>query len=115
MIEVTFSNDITKKFDHEIHAVVRIMDAMRKAGIPIVGTLHFRGVERGYLTWTLEEDLDDDAVLIRWWDVNDPCPVELKGVPLRVVASGNANNGEGLNGFKWRRFVPVDYDDPDEI
>lgn len=107
MIEVRIDLPVLRKIEHSVtHSIAFIKILRENAGIPLEGVLINHGVTRGTMVWTKEEDLDEESWVIRWHD--DGEPVMLKGVSLKLVASGSGQ------GFTWKRYRDVNAPDEDD-
>lgn len=71
MIEVRSNLIDLARVKHDMLHAIAMIERLKKAGMPIIGILHMRGVERGRLTWHKEEDLDGDVSVMRWFDDNE--------------------------------------------
>lgn len=56
---------VEPKFDNPIHQGMHVLDRLRSAGIPVLGTIWPIGVESGTLT-THEADLSDGTTQYSW-------------------------------------------------
>lgn len=83
MIELRIDTDALVKTKTDVLASIYMVQAFKEAGVPIVGTLIAKGLERGSMTWLREDGLDGDEWVIRWFDDEEgPMhrgPVEAKG------------------------------------
>lgn len=61
MIEVRIPLAVLNRFDNDVHAGVRVLEALREAGVPVRGALFPRGVDTGTLTVT-DDALFEDQV-----------------------------------------------------
>lgn len=72
-----------RKIKHDVLHSITMIELLKKVGIPIDGVLLTRGVTRGTMVWTREEDLDNETWVIRWFDDGEPqdrCgPIEARG------------------------------------
>lgn len=68
MIEVRVDLDAIKKLDHEVLANIKIVEQLRDAGIPIIGKLVLSGITHGTLIHHVDEDIDGDTLVYRWYD-----------------------------------------------
>lgn len=68
MIEVRVDLDDLRKVTHEVLYNIALIERMRKAGIPVVGRLIPSAVTHGTVIWTVDEDLDGDTLVIRWYE-----------------------------------------------
>ena len=99
MIEVRIDTHLLQNHQHNIMHSVMMMDALRKAGVPVIGKIIFNGPERGTLLQWREQDLDGDEWVIRWYDTHEHH--NDIGVTYRKVA-----NGLGV-GFRWDKYEDV--------
>lgn len=95
MIEVRIDMDEMNKITHDVTHSIRMVEALKKAGIPFMGILLAKGVERGTLIWGREESLDSDIQIIQWYDTNE--------TPLTGIRSKKEASGSGP-GFTWVRY-----------
>lgn len=104
MIEVRMNLVDLARIKHELLHSIAMIQRLKTAGVPVIGTLLMRGVVRGRLTWHTEEDLDGDISVLRWTDTNES--TILTGRPM--VRTG----GEKHDGWEWTKWVhPDDLDD----
>ena len=68
MIELKFDLYELKKNPHELLINIKLIEALRAAGIPVVGRLVPSAVEYGTMVWSIEEDLDGDTLVVQWFD-----------------------------------------------
>lgn len=68
MIEVRIDLDSVKKLDHEVLENIKIVERLRAAGIPFIGRLVLSGVTHGTLIHHVDEDIDGDTLVYRWYD-----------------------------------------------
>lgn len=67
MITVRMAADLPAKLNgNETLANVKLLDELRRAGIPALGTISLRGVARGSLLLRTEEGLDGDELVYSW-------------------------------------------------
>lgn len=107
MIEVRINLvDIGRIKNRVLHNIA-FMDKLKSIGIPTVGVLLMEGVSSGHLTVHVEEDLDGDLSVIRWWTPGEPaCAINEKPAdPYRRVA------GKQLEGWSWVQYSAEDPDD----
>jgi hypothetical protein len=64
MITVTISKATLRDFGADIHAGIHVLEALRKAGVPVLGTLLPMGVSEGVLT--SHDDAMVDAIVWQW-------------------------------------------------
>lgn len=95
MIEVRIDMDELNKITHDVTHSIRMIEALKKAGIPFMGILLAKGVERGTLVWCREESLDSDIQIIQWYDTNETPLTSPRG---KKEASGNGH------AFTWVRY-----------
>lgn len=95
MIEVRIDIDWMQKQQHNILHSILMMDALRAAGMPIIGKIVFNGPERGTLVQHRENTLDGDDWVVRWYDEDE--------TPEGVGASQVAATGMG-KGYSWVRY-----------
>lgn len=62
MIEVSISRAKLIAFDNDVHAGMHILNRLREAGIPVVGTIGVRWVENGVLEVEDDELASEDIV-----------------------------------------------------
>jgi len=65
MIEVQIPQRVLDKFDNPVTRGMHILNALRGAGVPVVGTLWPEGVESGSLSVDLD-DLAFDGRVYKW-------------------------------------------------
>jgi hypothetical protein len=68
IIEVRIPSHQLVRLQHDIHIGWHVMKELHAAGIPVDGTLVFRGVRNG--TLTMCTDLDDSLVYV--WEGDTP-------------------------------------------
>jgi hypothetical protein len=110
MIEVRIDLYELRKIQHNITHSIRMIEALKAAGIPVAGILITHGVERGTMIWLKEEDLDDESWVIKWYDTDE----DMACSKWRLEASGSGQ------AYRWRRFADartpvVTVDDDDEL
>lgn len=66
MIRVEVNHNMLDRLGHETLVGKRICDALKTAGIPVIGVFAMRGIERGSLTYRMENDLGGAAHTIQW-------------------------------------------------
>lgn len=93
MIEVRIDISWMQKHQHNIMHSILMMQALRAAGMPVIGKIIFNGPERGQLIQWRENDLDGDDWVVEWWPV-----------PQRYVKGPVHSSGSG-KGFKWVRYA----------
>lgn len=94
MIEVIISRDELGRIQHNVTHSIRMIEALKAAGIPIDGVLITHGISRGTMEWSRDEDLDADNWVIRWWDEGEK----------RHTRGTLKASGHGV-GYTWRRFL----------
>ena len=83
MIEVRIDIDHMQRHQHNVMHSILMMNALREAGIPVIGKIIFNGPERGKLISWREQDLDSDTWVVRWYDDDeDPTPGAVAWVPV---------------------------------
>lgn len=95
MIEVRIDIDLMQNHQHNIMHSVLMMDALRAAGMPVIGKIVFNGPVRGALTMTREVDMDDDTCVVRWYDSDEV----IGAAPAQRVDSGSGR------GYVWVRYA----------
>lgn len=101
MIEVRIDINWMQEHQHNIMHSILMMNALRDAGIPVIGRIVFNGPARGILHQHRENTLDGDDWVVRWWnEVVEQTGVYPKG---RVIARGSGY------GYSWIR-----YEDPND-
>lgn len=107
MIEVRINLvDIGRIKNRVLHNIA-FMEKLKSVGIPTIGVLLMEGVSSGYLTVHVEEDLDGDLSVIRWWSP-DEVAVGLNGDPGEAY---RRTAGEQLEGWSWTRYSAEPEDD----
>lgn len=96
MIEVRIDINEMQHHQHNILHSIKMIQALKQAGLPVIGKIVFNGVEKGRMSWWREADLDTDDCVIRWYDKE-----EYPEGPWRKVASG------GGHGYSWDRYELV--------
>lgn len=104
MIEVRIDTVSLGKVKHDVLHSVYMIEKLQKAGIPIIGPLIARGIERGKMIWTNEDGLNGHEIVIRWFDEGEKKPA--KG--WKAVDRGF---GEC---YEWTRFADPDAPPPDD-
>ncbi len=94
MIEVRIEHDWMQQHQHNILHSILMMEALRTAGLPVIGKIIFHGPARGTMITTFEDDLDGGAYVIHWYDKGEPG----NGKSRKMVASGSGK------GYTWRRY-----------
>lgn len=97
MIVVRFDAALLRTIKHDILHSIRMIEALKKAGVPIDGTLLFRGVTRGTMIWQVEEDIDGDSYVLSWFDDSEPLKLP-HPTGQEMLAQGSGD------GYKWQRF-----------
>lgn len=88
MIELKLSLDDLRKVTHEVLYNIKLVEALRAAGVPVVGRLIPSAVEYGHLVWAIDEDLDiGDILLIQWYDRGEFTEQTHKKKTVRRVVS----------------------------
>lgn len=95
MIEVRMNLVDMKRIKNDILYSITMQDRLRAAGMPIIGTLLMRGVERGVIVWHVEPDLDGDIGVIRWYDVGESMTPGTEWVEIE---------GEQLQAHSWTKY-----------
>lgn len=102
MIEVRFDSGRLAKIVNDINHHAQVSAIMVKLGVPVIGTLMLRTVQRGVLIMFTEEDIDEDCYVWRWYSdsewgdfINGLLP---PFTPKMVQRQGN---GEG---FSWKHY-----------
>lgn len=113
MIEVRFPKEHLDKIEHQTLKAVTLMEGLRKSGIPVLGIIFFLGVAHGVLQWHEEDDLDGPVIIMRWWAQDDPLPFPVPAGRLKVLGRGVVLNGTPH--IEWRKIVPLNHVDDDEI
>lgn len=89
MIELKLDLYELRKNPHETLINIKLVEAMRAAGIPVVGKLIPCGVEYGTLILAVDEDLDGDALIVQWYDRGEykaPITSKLPTTRLNMLA-----------------------------
>lgn len=103
MIEVRIDTELLQNHQHNILHSIVMMDALRKAGIPVIGKIVFNGPERGCLVQWREQDMDGDQWVIQWFDEGeDVWPYARLGY-LKANRK-KTRNGLGV-GFSWSEWI----------
>jgi len=88
MIEVQIAKDKNDANQHDTLVGIKIIGSLKAAGIPVIGNVFtMRGIERGTLTYTNQNDLDGPMHVYIWCEDGSDT---IKGKPLR---SKNAKTG----------------------
>lgn len=113
MIEVRIDINWMQTQQHNVMHSILMMDALRAAGMPIIGKIVFNGPERGQLIQWRENTLDGDEWVVEWW----PIP--------NVHGRGKAVERGSGKGYSWIRYADSDnldepvstkgWDDEDEL
>ena len=108
MIEVRIDIHWMQTQQHNIMHSIAMMDALRAAGMPIIGKIVFNGPERGELHQWRENTLDGDEWVVQWWDDRPRATgIYAKG---RAVARGSGK------GYSWTRYANSDnLDEPVKV
>lgn len=96
MIEVRIDLIELRKIKHDVLHSITMIEVLKKAGIPIDGVLLTRGVTRGTLVWSIEEDLDGETWVIRWCDDSEDFAMRGPKQPIEATGAGQA--------FTWKRY-----------
>lgn len=97
MIEVRIDIHWMQTQQQNILHSILMMQALREAGMPIIGKIVFNGPERGQLIQWRENTLDGDDWVVQWWDDRaKETGMYGKG---RAVARGSGK------GFSWIRYA----------
>lgn len=102
MIEVRIDKDSLGKVKHDALHSIYMIQKLQSAGIPLIGNVFTRGIERGRLTWHNEEGLNGNEWVIRWFDDGEKKP------PKGWKAAGRGF-GEC---YEWTRYVDPDAPPP---
>lgn len=62
MIEVRLERRLLRSFENEVHASLKIIEALRNAGAPTIGTICLLGVRDGTLVMFNE----DEQLVLQW-------------------------------------------------
>lgn len=117
MIEVLVSVLELSKIKHDMLHSTAMLEHLRAAGIPMRGTLHMRGVERGVLEWTNTVDPlnDDEMWRIRWFDDGEPHIAHNAEVGSEWIREAKGS-GEA---YSWKRYrhvnAPIKQPSEDEL
>lgn len=71
MIEVKIDVTTMDRITHDVSHSIQMVKSLKEAGLPFRGILLAKGVERGTMVWSMDEDLDGDTWLIRWYDTHE--------------------------------------------
>jgi hypothetical protein len=97
VIEVRIDVDVIQNHGHNILHSILMINALKAAGIPVIGKIAFCGPARGRLIQHREVDLDNDEWVIRWYDDGEAIGDAL--VPVE--------RGSGM-GYSWIRYASGD-------
>lgn len=113
MIEVRIDIHWMQNHQHNVLHSILMMQALREAGMPIIGKIVFNGPERGLLMQWRENTLDGDEWVVQWW------PASIIYTKGPAVARGSGK------GYSWTRYAEpgepqkpapsVAWDDEDEL
>lgn len=96
MIEVRIDIDWMQGQQHNILHSILMMEALRTAGMPVIGKIVFNGPERGKLITWREQDLDADVWVVRWFDGGEDATPG-------AASWKRTSSGKG-KGFTWLRY-----------
>lgn len=65
-ITVRVPKEELENIKHDVLFTIELIQRLKKAGIPVIGILTFRGISHGRMTWYVEEDLDDETHVFEW-------------------------------------------------
>lgn len=68
MIEVRVDVVEMDRITNDVSHSIEMVKCLKAAGIPLRGILLTKGIERGYMTWAMQEDLEGDTWVINWYD-----------------------------------------------
>lgn len=68
MIEVRIDVDVMRRIQHNVTHSIVMIDALKKAGIPIDGVLITHGITHGHMTWEVQQGIDGDEWVICWYE-----------------------------------------------
>lgn len=94
MIEVKMNLVDLSRIENDCLCSITVIQRLKQLGVPIIGVVSVRTVARGTLTWTLEEDMDGDLAVVRWYDVKEP-PFDKKYIKCE-------SRDEGV--WSWTRY-----------
>jgi hypothetical protein len=71
MIEARLDQSYFENFTQQTLHSIAVNQALKKAGIPLKGTLITHGIERGVMVWSNDEGLDGPEWVIQWADTRE--------------------------------------------
>lgn len=98
MIEVRIDIEHMQKHQHNVLHSILMMEALRTAGVPVIGKIIFNGPARGTLVQHRENTLDGDDWVVRWFDDKEDINAEYP----EVQEQGNGK------GYSWTRYAEED-------
>lgn len=93
MIEARLERPLIDGHLHNVLHSILFIQALKKAGVPIIGNIVMAGVERGSLTMYQEDDLDGDIIVVRWLDAGES-----------VSGAKHKHDFGSGKGFTWVRY-----------
>lgn len=99
MIELRIDQYQLEKATNDLIYQQHILNALRQAGVPVVGVLVIRSVSRGKLVMHIEQDIDGDTFIWRWYPPEETIHVtNVQGYKPVKKGSGPA--------YEWTEFKP---------
>lgn len=96
MIEVRIDVAHMQAHQHNIMHSIAMMNALRAAGMPVIGKIIFNGPERGRLVQWREQDLDGDEWVVHWYDDDEVQHNSPHHYKHKVTGHGH--------GYRWTRY-----------